>query len=428
MKKTLFALLFAALLAVAPTVVPTFAHADTVPAAEEVLSVGQETAVCPMPEIVPPATVHSGSQSGALEAYQMLEQAFDYAYGAYPDHYSGCWLDGGELHVGVTTDDEGTLSVYRDILAPAQCTVVYDVQPYGYNQLMKLHDAISDRLAEHEAYALSSWGVDTSDCRIMVTSRIGYTDELYHALAALVGELGMEEDAFYLEESAWIIVPQTGDGTVIEEHIIETPAVEEVVEEVVVEEILAMSVSVSENPLLPYFNETYGTVPDWYAGCWRDGNGNLHIALTEDADDAMIEECRAVCGDDVVFETHKYSHSQLEAYKTEALERGRGMGMLVSGGIDGYANQAELCVTPSYAKNIPAELTDMLDSLADKMGLGRNVYILAVPLEADEPAAEVVTADRAEPDRAPQTADPSTVLALLLSVSSLAGIGILKKK
>ena len=257
--------------------------------------------------------------------------------------------------------------------------------------------------------------IDENDNRVILRCE-EYDDALHAVVDELTEEFGKNTALFEVIETEVVIAePQAG---YIPKPIV-TPQFE-VIEEVVVEEIFTQSVSVDENPLIPYFEKTYKNTPDWYAGAWLDGSGTLHIALTLDADEDILKECRAVCGDNVIFETAAYSHNQLEAYKIEALARGREMGLLMAGGIDQYLNKAELYVTPSYSENIPAELTDMLDGLAAEMGLGSDVYSLAVVLEPDEPAEEIVYI--AQPQTSPATYDTATLRCLLFSSLSAAGI------
>lgn len=342
-----------------------------------------------------------------------LEEYFfsEYGDGVYPDDYAGCWFSNRfDMHIMLTEDvtEENRLK-YMDIASLSHIGVIStETALFSMNDLNRALAELKSRFGDGYGIGKVHGTINEAENRIDLT--VNYLNTEHEAiLESIASDIGKAE--WYRLFAA------------------DVPMIEEA-EEVVVEEIGAMSVAINENPLIPYFEKTYKNTPDWYAGAWLDGSGTLHIALTLDADEDILEECRAVCGDSVIFETADYSFNQLEAYRDEALRRGREMGLLMSGGIDQYPNKAELYVTPSYGENIPIELTDMLDSLAAEMGLGRDVYILAVSLEPDETAEEIVIEESpeiisypiAEPQTSPATYDTATPLCLLFSSLSAAGI------
>jgi len=202
MKRSLAAAILAAILITSFSALTVHADEMSVPvSAEEVIT-------------------RENSQTDAIDAYRLLEHSLQFAYGGYPDHYAGCWLEGDVLCVGVTTEDKGVRSIYLDTLAPAKCRVEYKAMTYSYNQLQHFNeliwsDAASDSVSFADTYGINSSGIVCDRNCVEVTSAQGYSDELYNALVSLAGELG--EDIFELQKEAVTLFTQTEQVTVSDE-------------------------------------------------------------------------------------------------------------------------------------------------------------------------------------------------------------------
>ena len=334
----------------------------------------------PIEEPVEEVITSVNSQAYAIDAYQLLEHSLQFAYGGYPDHYAGCWLEGDALCVGVTTEDEGIRSVYLDILAPAKCRIEYRVVKYSYNQLMRFNEVIwsghaVDPLAEPISLAdtcgLNSSGIVTDRNCVEITSEQGYSDELYAALLYFAEAMGADGDIFDLEESAVTILPA------MEEAVVEEVAViEEGIIEVSADESLSVDcagppenyapVSVFAHPMDEYAHENNG-YPAYYAG-HRYPFGDLIVYVTKDADENDRKEIRAIYGDDVSIENQKYSLNQLADAYESALEYTENS---VWGGIDLEKNCVVLHTFEPYDK-----IAELLRRTAGRIGAENDIFEL----------------------------------------------------
>jgi hypothetical protein len=108
-------------------------------------------------------------QEQPLAAWNVLWENFfevsGYGRITYPDDFAGGWVDGGNLHIALTSDSS-QWGKYRELLADFECVIVFETAQHSLNDLDAIRDFVSAELKE-EGYAVVTHYVNEAENRIV---------------------------------------------------------------------------------------------------------------------------------------------------------------------------------------------------------------------------------------------------------------------